>query len=257
MNRMTAVSMILGIIAAGTAVADSVGTVDVQRVTGCYSGWGGEYTICDTSLSLDAYADVARDQGAFDPSFQSFCVEFSEHIYPPEDNLDASLEEYAIEGGGGDHPDYIGPEVAWLYTQFATGNLAGYAYTGTVGGLTRVQTAGALQRLIWSLEDEGGGTEWDVDGAYGDDLYTGVYLNGAQLALIDTWETAYLASGTTVGSALGKVMVLNLEGINKKTGEYGVLQSQLYLSPVPVPGAVLLGSLGLAYAGLRLRRRCD
>jgi hypothetical protein len=30
---------------------------------------------------------------------------------------------------------------------------------------------------------------------------------------------------------------------------------ELYANPVPVPGAVLLGSIGLGYAGMRLRRR--
>jgi len=244
MNRMTAVGMILGIIAAGTAVADySVGTVDVLRVPNYYNGWGGEYTICDTSLSMAAYAAVARVPTTSTPSFQSFCVEQDEFIYPPENDLDASLGIAAVLGGaGGPDPDPIGPEVAWLYTQFATGKLTGYDYTPGTG---RVASAGALQRLIWSLEEEGGGTGWVVNPA----TFEKVTLVQSQLDLIASWKAAYDGSGWT---GIGGVRVLNLERWNAQSGAYEVAQSQLYL--VPAPGAILLGLLGLASAGMKLRR---
>ncbi|HNU30589.1 MAG TPA: hypothetical protein PKN00_15440 [Sedimentisphaerales bacterium] len=253
MNRMTAVSMILGVIAAGTAVADySVGTVDVVRLTGHWNGWGGEFTIYDSTLSVEAYASSTSGKKIPGNSFQTFCLEAGETIYSGEKDLAASLGTAAVEGGVRGGSDPLSSEVAWLYTQFATGNLTGYDYTPGDG---RVASAGALQRLIWSLEDEGGGAGWamkEVDNpAYAGFEY--VTLGEAQLALIGSWKTLYDQAVLAGWSGIGNVRVLNLERWNGTT--YTLAQSQLYL--VPVPGAVLLGSLGLAYAGLRLRRRCD
>jgi hypothetical protein len=136
--------------------------------------------------------------------------------------------------------DNLDPKTAYLYTQFATGQLPGYAYTGTVGGLNRSETAGALQRLIWATEGEGGGN-LGVS-------FMGVSLNDTQRALIGQWNSAWGSSGW---EGIGNVRVLQLYyGGTACNPEFK--QDQLFLTPVP--GAVLLGFLGLGAAGLKLRK---
>jgi len=225
------------------------------------TGQGGEFSLEPHSgsiLSNSAYDAFTRDQTT-SGSFQTFCVEVSEHILDnshvnvSEKDVSGTTVSYAYEGGGGTDGsgfgDPLDSRTAWLYTQFATGNLDGYDYDGTGGynSLTRAQTAGALQRLIWSLEEEGGGTDWDVDLS----SYYGIDINTDQRQLILNWQIAYGPSGW---SGIGNVRVLQLyENYNSMTGVYdGFRQDQLYLTPVP--GAVLLGLLGLGAAGMKLRR---
>lgn len=265
MNCQITISMALCVMLAGAVFADYsddyyVGTVSVDVIDNYFSGWGGEYTIYNnTTLSTSAYGVSTSGQGALGNSFQSFCLEIKEDVATPEHGLLGSVGTAAIKGGVVGGSDPIGPEVAWLYTQFATGTLTGYVYTPGSG---RETSAGALQRVIWSLEGEGGGTDWDVIDEWGVDLTdgyqkgidvsTGVYLNAAQVALIATWKTEYDDSGW---SGIGDARVLNLQRWTGTAWEDA--QSQLYLTAVPVPGAVLLGTLGLVYAGMKLRRRCD
>lgn len=228
------------------------GTANWDRKSGYYAGQGGEFTIWGPELLLSnsAYADstsgltwgsVLRPE-----SFQTFCVETGETIYEPmkvwvSESSTTDLNNYGSGShawkGGTSSGDDLGAETAYLYTQFATGNLSGYAYTGIVGGLNRSQTAGALQRLIWNIEGEGGSLN-------AGSIWYGITLTAAQVSLITSWQTAYNDSGWT---GIGNVRVLQM------TTEYGRLkQDQLYLTPAP--GAVLLGMLGLGVAGLKLRR---
>jgi len=229
------------------------GTANWDRKGGYYAGQGGEFTIWGSGLDLSnsAYADTTSGLAVGgtikSESFQSFCIEVSERIYEPmeiwvseENAAGTGFGTHAWEGGTGSGDD-LNAETAYLYTQFATGNLSGYAYTGTVGGLDRSETAGALQRLIWSIEGEGGSNFSEP--------YYGITLNDDQRDLIDDWEEAFVGSGWT---GIGDVRVLQTY---QKIGDecyYVLKQDQLYLTPVP--GAVLLGMIGLGVAGLKLRK---
>jgi len=237
------------------------GTANWDRKDGYYAGGGGEFTIWgpDLLLSNSAYANstsgLAWDTGdsiGGPESFQSFCIETAENIYEPmeiwvsTENIDYSVPgSHAWEGGefalGGDN---LNAETAYFYTQFATGSL-NYAYTGTIsaggGNLDRADCAGALQRLIWNIEDEGGYL-------IANDDYYGIKLTVAQVSLITSWRDEYTTSGWT---GIGNVRVLQTYQYNNEC-YYGLKQDQLYLTPIP--GAAILGILGLGVAGLKLRK---
>ena len=153
-------------------------------------------------------------------------------------NVDTSSGSHAWKGGTSSGDD-LNAETAYYYTQFAKGILPGYDYSDT--GVGRDASAGALQRLIWNIESEGGLlTE-------GNQHY-GIKLTAAQVSLITSWQTAYGDSGW---SGIGDVRVL--QTYKYIDGEcFDLKQDQLYLTPVP--GAAILGILGLGVAGVKLRK---
>ena len=166
---------------------------------------------------------------------------------------------HAYEGGTGVGGDDLDDRTAYLYQQFALGGLDGYVYnptgshavswnSGPSFDFTRSETAGILQRVIWRLEGEG------LDGEKWNDyhIWHGVDLDRPEERnLADYW---YSSLAVPSGFGIGNVRVLQLySDYNPDTGDYcGYRQDQLFLTPVP--GAVLLGLLGLGAAGLKLRR---
>ena len=242
MNRWkTAFSVIVLAALGGTAIADpvQVGTIDVTRLAGYYSGLGGEFTIYNSGLSVAAYAASTSGKKTPGNSFQSFCLEWNELIMPPFTNITTEMDTAAIQGGlAGGTPDPLDPMTAYLYTQFATGALSSYTYTP---GMGRAMDAGQLQKAIWYIEEEIGLT-W-VGGVLTQTVSPTDALGAGSKAL--TWyNEASAANWTDIGS----VRVLNPYHSSVRED----FQSQLYL--VPVPGAVLLGFLGLGYAGMKLRK---
>ncbi|MCX5671544.1 MAG: hypothetical protein NTU94_09535 [Planctomycetota bacterium] len=218
-----------------------------ERLSDYYQGRGGEFTLKAESgfayLSNVAYADVAKGKDGTN-SFQTFCVEVGEVVQSPMKIMVSQANVGGVYGsgshaymGGTGVGDNLDPETAWLYTQFATGNLATLGYDYTPGD-NREASAGALQRLIWNIEGEGG------DLGVGDTWY-GITLTQDQVDLITEWNDAYAESGW---SGIGRVRVLQT---NSSTGG-SLAQDQLYL--VPAPAAIGLGVLGLALVGWLKRR---
>jgi hypothetical protein len=232
-----------------------------------YQGQGGEFTIYGYDdkpfLSNSAYADETKNIN-YQGSFETFCIETGEWIYEPMGMVvsTTAINEStgAVTGAGSHavsgrmtHGDNLGFGTAYLYTQFATAQLSGYVYasnsteTVTVNGtdydLSRSQTAGALQRVIWALEGEGGG---DFSSSY-----YGVALNTGQQALATYWKSL---ADTSPWTTVGQVRVLNMYGLNFGGSiNYNALkQDQLYLTPIPA--SVVLGLLGLGVVGLKLRK---
>lgn len=255
---------VLCVFFAAPAMADYYGgRMNWTRVDNHYAGNGGEFTLYKDGipqyLSNYGYADVARNQiGATDTtSFQTFCVEMSETVKQPMDLWVSTTDMHGNEGwshaikGGGSYDDDDNPppttfgddlesETAYLYREFARGTLSNYVWSGA----GRAASAGTLQKTIWFLEGEIGNFA---------DSSGGFVLDSSQQAQANAWiaeaENA-ISTGQWSGLGVGSeyVYVLNTYG----TDGSKLAQDQLYY--VPVPGAILLGLLGLGAAGVKLRK---
>lgn len=195
------------------------------------------------------------------PSFQTFCVEYSEHFYYDKPLLVSKVNTGAKNGGAGGSitdplgdPDGAGPysnkwdpissQTAYLFTKFTNHTLSGYDWNGTTAEHKADSTA--LQLAIWFLEDE-------ISSTVNTSVYTS-YLNNSR-------ATGWVADAMqNAGPGIGNVRVLNL--LRESTFGSGnfntVAQDQLYLAPIPEPEtyAMMLAGLGLIgfVAGRRRRK---
>jgi hypothetical protein len=202
--------------------------VDLTRIPGYYSGSGGEFQLTPNQELTDLTGEVLP--------YSSFCLEKTEYV-SVGGTYDVVVATEAILGGGNDGPtgpqggDALDPMTAYLYKQFRSGTLAGYDYNPSG---SRSASAGALQQVIWYIEDEGSKTWTDGDSSRQDQYYQ-----------------AALGSGWT---GIGNVRVLNLYA-QGHVGEAGYYKQDQLALTVPVPGAALLCSLGMGTVGWFRRRR--
>jgi hypothetical protein len=220
------ISTVISTVALASLLAPSVMgmQISVARIGGYYTGSGGEFNIAGTGAN-SGYAGVALYNNPFANAtgYGSFCLEFNEGINLP-DIYNAEVNTKAINGGVGPEGDPISNATAWLYKQFATGQLQGYDYNGN-----RAASAGALQQAIWYLENEGGSNNG--------------YVQLAMNTVVDP-----------LGDANGNfdVYVLNVT----KLGRGGLAQDQLIYLPTTVPdGGLTLSMMGAGLIGLAFIRR--
>lgn len=189
---------------------------------------GGPFTATVVSGPIGAYS--------VGDTFRTFCLEKGEAFKPGYTYaVDGPLTTEAVGGGKGPNPDPISAATAWLYSNFTGGTLQNLvaAYTGSTTSLRALQTA------IWNLEQE-------VPS-----------VTGLAKTLVNA-AVAAVGTGNYTGAT---VRVMNLYTPNNGDRLGGSnRQSQLVMVPtpatniVPVPGAAILGVLGLGLVGWTSRR---
>ncbi len=164
-------------------------------------------------------------------SFQTFCVEIGELIYVP--NVPYTVTGIGVTTVSSDYT--MSERTAWLYTNFRNGALSGYADTNAVND--------ALQYSIWRSM---GYSHSQLVNHF--PSKAGQLNNARNLAASNGWwQDGILEFDVAGWDGFGNVRVANLT--RNSNGEGG--QDQLVL--VPVPGAVLLGVVGLGLVA-RMKR---
>jgi hypothetical protein len=206
------------------------------------------------------------------PSFNTFCIEYSEHFYYDKPLLVSKVNTGAKNGGAGGSvidplgdPDGGGPynnkwdpidnRTAFLFTKFTQQSLANYEFgsANAAQNLEHKRDSESLQLAIWYLEEEISST-----------LNTTVYnrymsadVDGVGQEARDFVTLATAANWTNNG----QVKVLNLlrqSDPSSATNPFNTLaQDQLYLQPIPEPEtyAMMLAGLGLIGFVANRRRR--
>ncbi|HON91266.1 MAG TPA: hypothetical protein PKZ07_06855 [Sedimentisphaerales bacterium] len=158
--------------------------------------------------------------------FTTFCIE-DEITFSPGTKYWVSVDSKAYSGnsGYGLAGDPISNVTEYIYDSWRSGNPNNWSQA-------------AISQAIWYAEDEV---------AYSS-------LSNAAKAVYNAAVTAIGGTGN-IGNA-GHTWALNLwSGWKTVDGKLIAKDVQSHLITVPVPGAVLLGFLGLGYAGMKLRKR--
>lgn len=222
MRRLILIA-VLSTFVAVPALADMYISVNTNAGFGHADG-GGEFLI----TVLDTASHSGEPVGIYDigETFYTFCVETDEHVAAGTHNYYVTLSTDAILGGsGGPEPDPLSPQSAYLYSLW----LDGMDGVNTI--VHNNTTANDIQKAIWSFENESLGA-------------TNLYTDWANAAVAGGWVNT-------------DIMVMNLWGNAAQTdNKQDLLVRVLPIEQqvVPLPGAVLLGILGLGVAGVKLRK---
>jgi hypothetical protein len=207
---------------------------------------GGEFTaLLDTNGVPNpvpaGYSSLATLAVNGVTGFETFCLEDAVDFwvgttYDYEVTPDIQVPIGAQNGAGysGYTDEALSQGTAWLYEQFATGDLAGYNYTNATA---RLADAGVLQETIWFLQGEAPPP-----------------TNTVYLADMETeFSTLPDALQAETPNEFG-VNVIDLYSTGANGAINGVYQDQLIFTGVP-DGATTIGLLGIALLVLAFLKR--
>lgn len=178
-------------------------------------------TLVEGQLKGTIYPDVVLSGGtAVTDLFRTFCVENGIY-FTPGTVYHASIDRVAYSGSqAGTTGDPISDVSEYIYDGYRT---------GTITNLTGIRDA------IWWAEGEGGVKNTIVDNAL-TALYGATDMTSAGLR------------------SAGHTWAMNLWTLAFQNGVWVATDVQSHLVTVPIPGAVLLGALGLVAARRKLRK---
>jgi hypothetical protein len=157
-------------------------------------------------------------------TFYTFCVEKTEYLNYGN-YYDVQINTVALyNNGGSGNSNPLDARSAYLFTNYVNGSLGARSNT----------LANNVQNAIWYIEGQQVGTN----------------------SLVAQADTAVAVGGEWYGKGLDNVRVLNM-WTQGRAGEYNYrAQDQLVMIvPVPAPGAILLGSIGVCLVGWLRRRK--
>jgi hypothetical protein len=205
-------------------------TVTLDTTSGYYPGnGGGEFTAYTSQNFLNNYNSDAIVKGGF----ETFCVETGVEFYPGTQYYytlgDTSQPNPGIASAGSGLPLSLG--AAYLYYEFATGQLQGFEYAE---GASRETDDDLLQAAIWWFQ--------------GNQTY-GTYNNPGTTdnEFVDLAE-GVLGSANAFDAANGEYPVEILQ-MWSNPDDTGAVQNQLVLVP---DGGLTAGMLGMGLFGMGL-----
>lgn len=178
--------------------------------------------------------------------FRTFCIERSE-------SLDFESKGFVVAGigsttSGGKSLD---PKVAYLYSKFRDGTLAGYDFTP--GSSNHVKSANALQAAMWLIQGESG---YGLGGNFG--VFNSLSNSVKNKALAFKTAAINAVSGPNpIWTGLGLVRVANIEWNYRKHKRKDGDPAQDVLILIPEPASIVfwLTATSMVGVGAVIRRR--
>jgi hypothetical protein len=214
----------------------------------------GKVTI-NNSYVTSHYSSKALTTVNGQTAFETFCIEVNES-FSPGTSYNAQVSSTVVPGGP---LNYVTLGVAYLYSQFAQGQLSGYNYTTGSG---RELSADELQDAIWYLQGEiNTSGNVTVSGAKISSVNNSTYTFSSKDPFLvlaeDVLYGSVCANALTKvesnGDGADSVLALDLSSISNGCTVYN--QDQLVYCPVPEAATLASGVMLLIPLTLSSIRR--